>query len=74
MLLAKRINFTLRMLVEKDEPEWVDLGTRPSEIENNPPRIVDGKEFYPPKYRRWSYSQQSIDEMYSRGRLKLRIA
>jgi len=59
------------MLVEKDEPEWVDLGTRPSEIENNPPRIVDGKEFYPPKYRRWSYSQQSIDEMYSRGRLKL---
>ncbi|MCW1311614.1 MAG: site-specific DNA-methyltransferase, partial [Candidatus Parvarchaeota archaeon] len=63
--------YFLNQLVEREEPIWVDLGTRPSEIENNPPRIVEGREFYPPKYRRWAYSQENIDKMYSKGRLKI---
>ncbi|MEO0160149.1 MAG: site-specific DNA-methyltransferase, partial [candidate division WOR-3 bacterium] len=58
-------------LIEREKSEWVDLGTRPSNLEINPPRIVEGKEFYPPKYRRWAYSQENIDEMYSKGRLKV---
>ncbi|MEM5812043.1 MAG: site-specific DNA-methyltransferase [Candidatus Aenigmatarchaeota archaeon] len=63
--------YFLNQLVEREEAVWVDLGTRPSEIENNPPIIVEGREFYTPKYRRWAYSQENIDEMYSKGRLKI---
>jgi adenine-specific DNA-methyltransferase len=61
----------LNQLVERDEAEWVELGTRPSDVEINPPRIIEGKEFYPPKYRRWAYSQEQLDEMYAKGRLKI---
>lgn len=61
----------INQLIEREKSEWVDLGTRPSDLEINPPRIVEGKEFYPPKYRRWAYSQENIDEMYSKGRLKV---
>jgi hypothetical protein len=61
----------LNTLIERDEPRWVDLGTRPSKAEDNPPRILEGKKFYPPKFRRWSYSQENIEEMYKNGRLKI---
>jgi adenine specific DNA methylase Mod len=61
----------LNQLVERDEAEWVELGTRPSDVEINPPRVIEGKEFYPPKYRRWAYSQENLDEMYAKGRLKV---
>jgi adenine-specific DNA-methyltransferase len=61
----------LNQLVERDEAEWVELGTRPSDAEINPPRVIEGKEFYPPKYRRWAYSQENLDEMYTKGRLKV---
>jgi len=63
--------YFINQLVEREESEWVDLGTRPSDLENNPPRIIEGKEFYPPKYRRWAYSQENLDEMYAKGRLKV---
>jgi len=63
--------YFLNQLVEREEAEWVELGTRPSDVEVNPPRIIEGKEFYPPKYRRWAYSQENLDEMYAKGRLKI---
>jgi DNA modification methylase len=61
----------LNQLIEREQAEWVELGTRPSDVEVNPPRIIEGKEFYPPKYRRWAYSQENLDEMYAKGRLKI---
>ena len=61
----------LNTLIERDESQWVELGTRPSNTENNPPRILEGKEFYPPKFRRWSYSQENIEEMYKNKRLRI---
>jgi len=67
---SKKFYF-LNQLVEREEAEWVELGTRPSDVEINPPRIIEGKEFYPPKYRRWAYSQENLDEMYAKGRLKI---
>jgi adenine-specific DNA-methyltransferase len=71
-VFSKSENFYfLNQLVEREEVEWVELGTRPSDVELNPPRIIEGKEFYPPKYRRWAYSQENLDEMYAKGRLKI---
>ena len=61
----------LNTLIERDESQWVELGTRPSNTENNTPRILEGKEFYPPKFRRWSYSQENIEEMYKNKRLRI---
>ena len=61
----------LNTLVKKDKPQWVDLGTRPSDKENNPPRIIEGKQFYPSKFRRWSYSQENLEGMYKNRRLKV---
>jgi len=63
--------YFINQFIDLDEPKWVDLGTRPSDKEENPPRIIEGNEFYPPKFRRWSYSQENIDEMYKKGRLKI---
>jgi len=61
----------LNTLVKKDKPQWVDLGTRPSDKENNPPRIIEEKQFYPSKFRRWSYSQENLEGMYKNRRLKV---
>ena len=63
--------YFLKQLIDREQPVWVDLGTRPADNKDNPPRIVNGKEFYPPKYRRWAYSQENIDGMYSNQRLKI---
>jgi len=69
---AKSAKFTfLNTLIERDKPQWVDLGTRPSNTKNNPPRILEGKKFYPSEFRRWSYSQENIEEMYKNGRLRI---
>ncbi len=58
-------------LVDREKPYWGDLGTRPSDKKENPSRIVNGIEFKPPEYRRWSYSQENLDEMYRNRRLKI---
>ena len=71
-VFSKSQKFSFKnQLIDKEEPKWVDLGTRPSDKENNTARIVEGISYYPPKYRRWSYSQENIDEMYIKGRLKI---
>jgi len=65
-------NFVFRnTLAEREKPYWGDLGTRPSDKKDNPSRFINGIEFKPPKYRRWSYSQENLDEMYKNGRLKI---
>jgi hypothetical protein len=58
-------------LIDRDDPYWGDLGTRPSDKRDNPSRFVGGIEFKPPPYRRWSYSQENLDEMYKNKRLKI---
>jgi adenine-specific DNA-methyltransferase len=61
----------INTLTERENPYWGELGTRPSDKKDNPARIVAGIEFKPPEYRRWSYSQENLDEMYKNGRLKI---
>ena len=58
-------------LINRRDPYWGDLGTRPSEKKDNPPRFTNAIEFKPPEYRRWSYSQENLDKMYKNGRLKI---
>ncbi|MCX8016177.1 MAG: site-specific DNA-methyltransferase [Patescibacteria group bacterium] len=65
-------NFIFKnQLVDREDSYWGDLGTRPSDKKVNPSRFVDGIEFKPPEYRRWSYSQENLDEMYKNKRLKI---
>ena len=61
----------LNQLVDRDDIYWGDLGTRPADKKDNPSRLVGGIEFRPPDFRRWSYSQDNLDEMYENGRLKI---
>ena len=61
----------MNQLIDREEPYWGDLGTRPSDKKDNPSRIIDGVEFKPPAYRRWSYSQENLNEMYKNKRLKI---
>ena len=61
----------INTLAKREKPYWGDLGTRPSEKRDNPARLIAGVEFKPPEYRRWSYSQENLDEMYKNGRLKI---
>ncbi len=61
----------MNTLSEREKPYWGDLGTRPSDKKDNPARLVAGIEFKPPEYRRWSYSQENLDEMFRNGRLKI---
>ena len=61
-----------QILIDKENPYWGRLGTRPATQEVNPPRIVNGQEFHPPADRRWSYSQDAITRMYENKRLRIR--
>lgn len=61
-----------RVLKDKKDPYWGDLGTRPTNQKSNPPRTIGGKDFYPPEYRRWSYSQEALSQMFDNNRLRVR--
>jgi adenine specific DNA methylase Mod len=63
--------YFINQLVEREKAKWVELGTRPSKAEFNPPIILEGQEFPPPKYRRWAYSQENLNEMYVKGKAKI---
>jgi adenine specific DNA methylase Mod len=63
--------YFINQLVEREKAKWVELGTRPSKAEFNPPIILERQEFPPPKYRRWAYSQENLNEMYVKGKAKI---
>ena len=72
MVYSKGLDFIFReQLVTRKDPYWGPLGTRPSDKKENPSRTVEKHKFYPPPYRRWSYSQKNLDEMYENERLKV---
>ena len=57
--------------MDREDKYWAPLGTRPADKKNNSPRIIGGKEFLPPNYRRWSYSQESLENMYKESRFRI---
>lgn len=66
------INYLYKnQLVDRDDAYWGDLGTRPSEKKDNPSRFIEGIEFKSPNYRRWSYSQENLVQMYENNKLKI---
>ena len=60
-----------RIWLDREDPYWGGLGTRPTHEEKNPPRVIDGQKFNPPPFRRWAYSQDALEEMYGNGRLRI---
>ncbi|MEM1634342.1 MAG: site-specific DNA-methyltransferase, partial [Nanopusillaceae archaeon] len=60
-----------RQLLKEIDPKWMNLSTRPSPNEKNKPIIVDGKEFYPPKFQRWALSQETVLSLLKEGRAKI---
>ncbi len=50
------------------KPRWHPMS---SPGESKTPIVIDGKEFYPPKGRHWTYSQEKVDEMLKEGRIRI---
>ncbi|BBD72350.1 hypothetical protein HS1genome_0739 [Sulfodiicoccus acidiphilus] len=66
LVYSKGEGFKFKRMFVPREAAWVDLGTRPADSRGKPIRI-DGKEFYPPKGRRWAYSEAKVRELYNKG-------
>ncbi|MCW1291716.1 MAG: site-specific DNA-methyltransferase, partial [Candidatus Rehaiarchaeum fermentans] len=64
-------NVFFRQLFKEIEPKWMNLSTRPSSIEINKPIVIEGKEFYPPKFQRWALSQETVLQLLNKGRAKI---
>ena len=50
-------------------PKWYPLLHFPRKDER--PRVILGKVYYPPKNRRWALSQERIDRLASRGKIRI---
>jgi len=66
---SKGTNFLLKEVVRPRNPEWHPLLHFPRPDET--PRIVLGKEFYPPKGRRWALSQERILKFEKEGKIRI---
>jgi adenine specific DNA methylase Mod len=66
---SKGTNFLLKEVVRSRNPEWHPLLHFPRPDEN--PRIVLGKEFYPPRGRRWALSQERILKFEKEGKIRI---
>ncbi len=66
---SKGERLLLKEIERTKEPEWHPLlhFPRPDEA----PRIVLGKEFYPPKGRRWALSQERISKFEKEGKIRI---
>jgi adenine-specific DNA-methyltransferase len=53
----------------RKEPKWYELLDFPRS--NQIPRIVLGKEYYPPKNRRWGLSQERINQFERKGKIRI---
>ncbi|MHA1506054.1 MAG: site-specific DNA-methyltransferase [Candidatus Asgardarchaeia archaeon] len=51
---------------------WVDLDHRPGERKENKNRTLMGIEFEPPKGRHWIKSQEKLDELYRKGKARIK--
>ncbi len=61
--------FFYKVELPRMEPKWYELldFPRPNKI----PRTVLGKEYYPPKNRRWGLSQERINQFESKGKIRI---
>ncbi|MGJ8454326.1 site-specific DNA-methyltransferase [Pseudothermotoga sp. U03pept] len=66
---SKTENLLLKEVERPRNPEWHLLLHFPRE--NCTPRIVLGKEYYPPKGRRWALSQEKISKFEKEGKVRI---
>lgn len=66
---TKGINYGFNQITRPIEPKWHPLLHFPRADER--PRIIRGKEFYPPKGRRWALSQENINEFEKLGKIRI---
>jgi adenine-specific DNA-methyltransferase len=59
----------LKEIERPQNPEWHPLLHFPRADET--PRIIMGKEFYPPKGRRWALSQERINKFEREGKIRI---
>ncbi len=71
LVYSKTDKFRFNSIWGDIKPKWVDLGTRPSSKAENDPIILEGKKFYPPRFRRWVQSQENIEKLYKLGKVKI---
>jgi site-specific DNA-methyltransferase (adenine-specific)/adenine-specific DNA-methyltransferase len=60
-----------QILRNKNNPEWYELLHFPRADER--PRKILGKDFFPPKNRRWALSQDKIDSFEKKGKIRVNI-
>ena len=66
---SKDDKLLLKTIERRREEEWLPLLHFPRADEK--PRSVLGKEFYPPKGRRWALSQERIDKFVEMGKIRI---
>ena len=57
-----------KLLIKKQK--WVEMHASSDKLEN-PSRVFFGKEIKPPKKRRWMWNQEQIDEMITKGFIRI---
>ncbi|MEM2130868.1 MAG: DNA methyltransferase, partial [Candidatus Bathyarchaeia archaeon] len=65
----KQEDYLFNQIQIAKEPEWHPLLHFPRADER--PRVVLGREFYPPKGRRWALSQDTINEYERKGKIRI---
>ncbi len=66
---SKGVQVILNTIEREKTPEWYPLLHFPRADDR--PRTILGKEFYPPKGRRWALSQERIDKFIERGKVRI---
>ena len=69
LFYTKSANYDFHQVTRATKPEWHSLLHFPRADER--PRIIKGKEFYPPKGRRWALSQENINEFERLGKIRI---
>jgi len=72
--LEKQKLFNKRLKEGLESLLWVKLDHRPGERTTSKKRIVFGREFYPPKGRHWIKSQDKLDNLAKKKKLRLKCA
>jgi adenine specific DNA methylase Mod/very-short-patch-repair endonuclease len=68
-LYSKSFNLVLNQIERQRNPEWHTLLHFPRADSN--PRIIFGKEYYPPIGRRWALSQERIEKFLKDGKVRI---
>lgn len=66
---TKSDDSVLNIVERKTEPKWYPLLHFPRE--DTRPREISGKNFYPPKGRRWALSQQRINKLVESAKVRI---